>query len=127
MSMQGRIELGLPILGLLRCKLGSTVATAALPLVKFGRSEGLGVFRRELVGVTRPLANSTVGDPRDRRGRGIRAIESRWQKRGNSACSLFVKNGTHLMHSRTSRKMLSQRRRIGLTSFRVLFLIDRGA
>ena len=64
----------------------------------------------------RPLANNTIGDPRDRCGRRIRAIESRWQKRGNSACSPFVENGTHLMHDRTSRKVLRERRSIRLTS-----------
>ena len=88
----------------------------ALPLVEVGRSEGLQGLRRELVGVTRPLANDTVGDPRGRCGGRIRAIESGWQKRGNSALSLLADNGTHLMHSRASRKVLSKRRCIRLTS-----------
>ena len=113
MSMQGRIKLGLPLLGLLGCKLG---LTAALPLAKVGRSEGLQGLRRELVGVTRPLAYDTVGDPRCWCGRRIRAIESGWEQRGSSALSLLTENGTHLMHGRASRKMLRKRRCIRLAS-----------
>ena len=82
----------------------------ALPLVEVGRSEGLQGLRRELVGVPRPLANDTVGDPRGRCGGRIRAIESGWQKRGNSALSLLAENDPHLKHGRASRKMLRERR-----------------
>ena len=88
----------------------------ALPLVEVGRSEGLQGLRRELVGVTRPLANDTVGDPRGRCGRRIRAIESGWQQRGSSALSLLAENGTHLVHGRASRKMLSEGRCVGRAS-----------
>ena len=115
MSMQGSIELGLPILGQLGRKLGSAVA--ALSLVKVGRSEGLKGLRRELVRVTRPLANYTVGNPGGCGGR-IGAIKSRWQHRGDSALGLIAENDSHLEHSRASRKMLSKRSRCTrLTSF----------
>ena len=63
-----------------------------------------------------PLANNTVGDPRDRCGRRIRAIESSWQKRSNSALGLPAENSTHLVHGRASRKMLSEGRCVGLAS-----------
>ena len=90
-----------------------SIAAAALSLVGFGQNEGPEVFRREVVGVARPLANHTVGSPRGRCRRWIRAIESSWQKRSNSPLSLLAENGTHLIHGRASRKVLGEGRCVG--------------
>ena len=90
-----------------------SIAAAALSLVGFGQNEGPEVFRGEVVGVARPLANHTVGSPRGRCRRWIRAIESSWQKRSNSPLSLLAENSTHLEHDRASKKMLGEWRCIG--------------
>ena len=117
MSMQDGLELGLPILRQLGCEFELGSAVAALSLVKFERSEGLEVFRGELVRVPRPLANYTV-DGSSECGRRIGVIKSRWQKRGYSALGLIGEDSSHLENSRACGKVLSKRSRCTrLTSF----------